>query len=115
MKEHLATLGVVLRKVLERELPSLGPGWWEQGGDLVEVEPEVLHRQVKVAVDAGHSGGLAGEALPGPHLPEVVAQGEVLTVEPGLRGAGDPGHPHVGELDAEAVAVPERGVELVVV
>lgn len=28
MKEHLATLGVALRKVLERELPSLGPDWW---------------------------------------------------------------------------------------
>lgn len=31
VREHLATLGVVLRKVLERELPTLGPGWWREG------------------------------------------------------------------------------------
>lgn len=31
MREHLATLGVVLREVLGRELPSLGPDWWQQG------------------------------------------------------------------------------------
>ncbi len=31
VREHLATLGVALRKVLERELPSLGTDWWEQG------------------------------------------------------------------------------------
>lgn len=31
MRDHLATLGVVLRKVLERELPSLGPDWWREG------------------------------------------------------------------------------------
>ncbi|HTO00458.1 MAG TPA: Swt1 family HEPN domain-containing protein, partial [Microthrixaceae bacterium] len=31
MREHLATLGVVIRTVLERELPSLGPDWWQQG------------------------------------------------------------------------------------
>jgi len=28
MREHLATLGALVRKVLERELPSLGPDWW---------------------------------------------------------------------------------------
>lgn len=31
MKEHLATLGVLLRKVLEDQLPSLGPDWWRAG------------------------------------------------------------------------------------
>lgn len=31
MREHLATLAVLLRKFLERELPSLGPDWWSQG------------------------------------------------------------------------------------
>lgn len=31
VREHLATLGVVLRNVLERELPTLGQDWWEQG------------------------------------------------------------------------------------
>lgn len=31
MREHLATLGVVLQKVLSRELPSLGPDWWRDG------------------------------------------------------------------------------------
>ena len=31
MREHLATLGVVLRKVMDRELPSLGPDWWREG------------------------------------------------------------------------------------
>ncbi|WP_427136725.1 DEAD/DEAH box helicase [Pseudarthrobacter sp. S9] len=31
MREHLATLAALLRRFLERELPSLGPGWWDQG------------------------------------------------------------------------------------
>lgn len=31
MKEYLANLGTVLREVLERELPSLGPDWWQAG------------------------------------------------------------------------------------
>ena len=31
MREHLATLGAVVRIVLERELPSLGPDWWSVG------------------------------------------------------------------------------------
>ena len=31
MREHLATLGVVLRTVLQRELVSLGPDWWREG------------------------------------------------------------------------------------
>lgn len=31
MREHLTTLGSLLRWFLERELPGLGPTWWEQG------------------------------------------------------------------------------------
>ncbi|WP_349643492.1 SNF2-related protein [Arthrobacter sp. zg-Y1219] len=31
MREHLATLAALLRRFLERELPSLGPDWWDQG------------------------------------------------------------------------------------
>ena len=31
VRDHLAALGVVLRKVLERELPTLGPDWWREG------------------------------------------------------------------------------------
>ncbi len=31
MQEHLATLAVVLRRVLDRELLSLGEGWWQLG------------------------------------------------------------------------------------
>lgn len=31
MREHLATLGVLVRRFLERELPTLGPDWWNQG------------------------------------------------------------------------------------
>ncbi|MBO0907791.1 DEAD/DEAH box helicase [Arthrobacter sunyaminii] len=31
MRENLSTLAAVLRRFLERELPSLGPDWWNQG------------------------------------------------------------------------------------
>ena len=31
VREHLATLGVVLRKVLQRELVTMGPRWWHDG------------------------------------------------------------------------------------
>jgi ATP-dependent helicase HepA len=31
LREHLATLGVLLRRFLNRELPVLGPDWWDQG------------------------------------------------------------------------------------
>lgn len=31
MREHLATLSMLLRRFLERELPSLGPNWWDEG------------------------------------------------------------------------------------
>lgn len=31
LREHLATLGVLIHNVLQRELPTLGQGWWEQG------------------------------------------------------------------------------------
>ena len=31
VREHLATLGVLLRRFLGRELPALGPDWWAQG------------------------------------------------------------------------------------
>ena len=31
VREQLATLAVVLRRFLNRELPSLGPGWWREG------------------------------------------------------------------------------------
>ena len=30
MREHLPTLAALLRRFLERELPSLGPDWWNQ-------------------------------------------------------------------------------------
>ena len=31
MREHLVTMAVILRRVLNRELPHLGPDWWSQG------------------------------------------------------------------------------------
>jgi superfamily II DNA or RNA helicase len=31
MREHLATIAVILRRALNRELPNLGPDWWSQG------------------------------------------------------------------------------------
>lgn len=31
MREHLVTLGALMRRFLDRELPSLGPDWWDQG------------------------------------------------------------------------------------
>jgi len=51
MKEHLATLGVVLRKVLERELPSLGSDWWQLG-----VLSKLSYQQRATADENGWSG-----------------------------------------------------------
>ena len=31
MREHLTTLATLLRRFLGRELPTLGPDWWNQG------------------------------------------------------------------------------------
>jgi predicted hydrolase (HD superfamily) len=31
VREHLVTLGVVLRTLLQRELAQLGPRWWHDG------------------------------------------------------------------------------------
>ncbi|MBT8162557.1 DEAD/DEAH box helicase family protein [Arthrobacter sp. GN70] len=31
MREHLTTLAALLRRFLEKELPTLGPGWWDKG------------------------------------------------------------------------------------
>ncbi|MEV0686623.1 SNF2-related protein [Nocardia sp. NPDC050378] len=60
MSEPLAALGVVLRKVLERELPSAGPRWWDQC-----VLSELSYQQRATAEDNGwsHLGDLDVAAL----------------------------------------------------
>ena len=40
MQANLATLGALLRKFLARELPALGPSWWQEA-----VVPKLSYQQ----------------------------------------------------------------------